>query len=67
MDDYFLQNDALKSASEADFLATTLDLKKRVGFLGIYDMHEKSEMIFNEVKRLTENRLANIVKKYKHH
>jgi len=53
MDDYFLQNDALKSASEAGFLATTLDLKKRVSFLGIYDMHEKSEMIFNEVKRLT--------------
>lgn len=53
MDDYFLQNDALKSASEAGFLTTTLDLKKRVSFLGIYDMHEKSEMIFNEVKRLT--------------
>lgn len=67
MDDYFLKNDALKSASEQGFLATTLHLKKRVNFLGIYDMHEKSEMIYNEVKRLTQNRLTNIVKKYKHH
>lgn len=42
-------------------------MKKRVSFLGIYDMHEKSEMIYNEVKRLTQNRLTTIVKKYKHH
>ena len=35
--------------------------------MGIYDMHEKSEMIYNEVKRLTQNRLTTIVKRYKHH
>ena len=29
--------------------------------------HERSEMMFNEIKRLTQNRLTGIVKKYKHH